>query len=324
MKRAVAVAVAAIVVAGIILTALPWGRPSLDAAENTIAMDEDGRIFLAENRGSRSYIVGVREDGSLSSLYSERNRSGERSSAITELCAGGDSLYFIRSSRGSAEGAYSGWELCRLDLKTGKAASVLTGNTALLSRVGSLAYSGGKVYLSGADEGGKPSVSREQAASGDLVYYGKQLAEKGVIQGFADGSYDPGSSLGWGELLKMAGTAVSAAVPEGTEGEHWAQKYLDAARSIGLAAGTDLPDAAEPLDRAVNKYELALILSRVSEKFLGEGMLDALNAGRRHKRLRRRSCAIQRRRRSMLCQGDSGVFRRRLVRRGETVSRGRP
>ncbi len=68
---------------------------------------------------------------------------------------------------------------------------MLTGNKALLSRVGSLAYAGGKVFLTGVDEGGKPSVSRGQAASDDLVYYGNLLAQKGVIQGFADGSYDP-------------------------------------------------------------------------------------------------------------------------------------
>lgn len=111
MKRAVAVAVAAFIAACIILTALPWGRLSMDAAENTVAMDEDGRIFLAENRGGRSYIYGVGEDGSLSFLYSEKNRAGGRSGAITQLCAGVDSLYYIRSLRNPAEGAYSGWEL---------------------------------------------------------------------------------------------------------------------------------------------------------------------------------------------------------------------
>lgn len=92
------------------------------------------------------------------------------------------------------------------------------------------------------------------------------LADKGVINGYPDGTYLPENSVTRGEFLKLI---MTASVGEKTfesvqsNNEHWAVKYANYARENGLLMrGT----STDNLDNGISRLEMAVILAKVSLK----------------------------------------------------------
>lgn len=86
-----------------------------------------------------------------------------------------------------------------------------------------------------------------------------RLAETGIVNGYPDGSFRPGSDVTWGEALKLILRA--AGFPEQTPAEaesgkpkpHWAQGYLDFAEASDYLAEGSVSD----LNAAITRNEMA-------------------------------------------------------------------
>ena len=113
-----------------------------------------------------------------------------------------------------------------------------------------------------------PSVSAYfDVKDGDWYYEAvTSLAEKGVMEGFEDDLFHPGMYVTAAEFLRLA--CLSAYPDFAVSGdEHWAYKYYKAALDTGAVCSGDI--SANQLGQRINRYNAALILSRVLE-MLGE------------------------------------------------------
>jgi hypothetical protein len=86
------------------------------------------------------------------------------------------------------------------------------------------------------------------------------LSEKGIVNGYPDGSFLPSGTVTYGEFIKMAciaqgGEALAAS------GSDWALPYYEAAVESLLFTEHDIPKAALP--RPIPRVHMALILSRI-------------------------------------------------------------
>ena len=90
------------------------------------------------------------------------------------------------------------------------------------------------------------------------------LANKGVINGYPDGTYLPENSVTRGEFLKLILTASvgnKAFESNSNSSEHWAMKYASYAEENDLLMmGTSIDN----LDDGISRLEMAVILARVS------------------------------------------------------------
>ena len=78
--------------------------------------------------------------------------------------------------------------------------------------------------------------------------YVSPLTYAGIMDGYEDGSFRPGSSVTAGEALKLILLAAGYPVQERT-GAHWASGYLDLAVSRGLISADDIRSLDEPVTR---------------------------------------------------------------------------
>ena len=87
--------------------------------------------------------------------------------------------------------------------------------------------------------------------------YVTQLSQKGVVNGYPDGTFRPDGIVTWGEALKLI--LLAARYPETPQiDDHWASGYLLMAMSYGF-----LPEGREyQLDRPITRLEVAQLAAR--------------------------------------------------------------
>jgi len=78
--------------------------------------------------------------------------------------------------------------------------------------------------------------------------YVTDLSERGVVNGYPDGTFRPGNSVTVGETLKLIMLAAGRA-PDEASGEHWADGYRSAAVAAGYIDGRAADDLDAPADR---------------------------------------------------------------------------
>lgn len=96
------------------------------------------------------------------------------------------------------------------------------------------------------------------------------LSERGLMDGFPDGSFYPGMHITAAEFLKLTGLSSypDYIAPEDESDEYWATRYYEAALDMGAVSSADISE--NQLVQRINRYNAALIISHVLEKVLGE------------------------------------------------------
>lgn len=120
-----------------------------------------------------------------------------------------------------------------------------------------------------------------------------QAAEKGIVNGFNDGSFLPDRVITRGEFVKLAATAMHLPIASVNAGEAWYQPYIDAVQKAGilqigdLQQGWDLPVTRQEIAavalRAVSpdlqKANTALAPNFVMSGAVNKGILQGLSGG---------------------------------------------
>jgi len=106
-------------------------------------------------------------------------------------------------------------------------------------------------------------------ASGDWYYSDvMSLYQAGIVNGFGDGSFKPGSTVTTGQALKMVLLAAGYAEPE-TVASHWARGYLNLALSEGILARGEITDLDVNISRGLvaKVAAKALNVTRTSDSY---------------------------------------------------------
>ncbi len=128
----------------------------------------------------------------------------------------------------------------------------------------SMLFSSAYAYTDGVDF---PDVNQGDWF-GDWVY---NLAGRGAIAGYPDGTFGPNKSITRGEFIKIAiSTVENGSFYVADEGEHWAMGMLRYANEEGIVLKHEIPSTRAGLDQPINRYEMARIMIRINEKLQGE------------------------------------------------------
>lgn len=94
------------------------------------------------------------------------------------------------------------------------------------------------------------------------------LVDKGIVNGYPDGTYRPDKTITRGEFFKLAATALRGTdevefVKEIFEGQHWAMPYV-----FGMQSENSVMDGApyEGLDDPITRREMAIVLGKATIK----------------------------------------------------------
>lgn len=104
--------------------------------------------------------------------------------------------------------------------------------------------------------------------------YVTQCATYGIIDGYPDGTFRPDETLKCGEFLKLL--ASIAELPALTQAEvHWADPYWKVLNDAGVLWGTDIQKTKADLDRAVTRYEMAVLIRNLCFNVFGENTVKS-------------------------------------------------
>jgi len=162
MRKPIALAASIIIIALALLAVNAWYLPDLNLVESSVALKDDGTVYLAENDGFTSCIFSVDHSASVRSVYWERSLKSVERSAVTQLVYGNDAVYFIREVIKTSDGSFGRWELLKLDPSLLDAQTLYTGSAADLPVSGGISVDGSTLYLT--------SVSSAGAAAAAAVY----------------------------------------------------------------------------------------------------------------------------------------------------------
>ena len=96
------------------------------------------------------------------------------------------------------------------------------------------------------------------------------LSERGLMDGFPDGSFYPGMRITAAEFLKLIclSSWPEDVDPEDEWDDYWGTKYYKAALDMGALSATDISE--NQLVQRINRYNAALIISNVLDRVLDE------------------------------------------------------
>lgn len=122
-----------------------------------------------------------------------------------------------------------------------------------------------KIVIEGITEGAVPEATENCFSDVDKsVWYAKYVCEaktKGIISGYSDGTFRPGTTINLAEALKVIVKAYGIEVDQVIEGEPWYQVYLNA------MGGTHyIPTSLIYLNQDLKRAEMAEMIWRVLEK----------------------------------------------------------
>ncbi|CAH1221596.1 hypothetical protein PAECIP111893_04738 [Paenibacillus plantiphilus] len=91
------------------------------------------------------------------------------------------------------------------------------------------------------------------------------LVQRGIVNGFSDGTFKPNQTVTRAELIKMAVTALKLDVSERKEGQSWYVPYVEAAKTAGVYTTKDF---AAGWDKPITRLETARIAVRAVDRSL--------------------------------------------------------
>jgi hypothetical protein len=95
------------------------------------------------------------------------------------------------------------------------------------------------------------------------------LIEKGGVNGYPDGTFQPDGTITNAEFLKIAYlSATGETMPEAKAGEHWATALFSEAEKKGIVTSGEMPSTA--LSILITRYQMARIMIRLTENVLKE------------------------------------------------------
>ena len=102
------------------------------------------------------------------------------------------------------------------------------------------------------------AISFSDVPAGEWYHpYITQLSEKGIVNGYEDGTFRPDGTVTWGEALKLILRAAGQAEQPATE-LHWAGGYLNLSLQWGI-----LPVGPQyDLDAPITRQQVAQIAAR--------------------------------------------------------------
>lgn len=99
--------------------------------------------------------------------------------------------------------------------------------------------------------------------------YIEYLINKGAVSRYPDGTFKPDNTITKAEFLKIAlTTAQGGKFTQAQEGEHWAAGVFEDAYSKAIVTELAMPE--ETWNEPINRYEMAMIMVRITENILKE------------------------------------------------------
>lgn len=84
--------------------------------------------------------------------------------------------------------------------------------------------------------------------------------EKGIVNGFEDGTFRPTGYLRRSEFIKMLATSASLSYKSELPGKHWAEQYWAMLSENGVLEGLDIPCTFDALQAKTTRYEMAVMI----------------------------------------------------------------
>ena len=94
--------------------------------------------------------------------------------------------------------------------------------------------------------------------------------EKGIVNGFEDGTFRPTGYLRRSEFIKMLATSASLSYKSELPGKHWAEQYWAMLSENGVLEGLDIPCTFDALQAKTTRYEMAVMIRNFLAKVRGE------------------------------------------------------
>ena len=95
-------------------------------------------------------------------------------------------------------------------------------------------------------------------------------AEKGIVNGFEDGTFRPTGYLRRSEFIKMLAASASLSYKSELPGKHWAEQYWAMLSENGVLEGLDIPCTFDALQKNITRYEMAVMIRNFLAKVRGE------------------------------------------------------
>ena len=105
--------------------------------------------------------------------------------------------------------------------------------------------------------------------------------EKGIVNGFEDGTFRPTGYLRRSEFIKMLATSASLTYKSELPGKHWAEEYWAMLSENGVLEGLDIPCTFDALQAKTTRYEMAVMIRNFLAKVRGETEAVTNGAARR-------------------------------------------
>ena len=106
-------------------------------------------------------------------------------------------------------------------------------------------------------------------------------AEKGIVNGFEDGTFRPTGYLRRSEFIKMLAASAPLSYKSELPGRHWAEQYWAMLSENGVLEGLDIPCTFDALQKKTTRYEMAVMIRNFLAKVRGETEAVTNGAARR-------------------------------------------
>jgi hypothetical protein len=88
------------------------------------------------------------------------------------------------------------------------------------------------------------------------------MMEKGIIEGFPDGSFKPNKAVTYGEFIKMLVSSMGYTnLPAPEAGKHWAYPYYEKAVELKLFMGSEIESDKYQMDREIPREMMAYMIA---------------------------------------------------------------
>ncbi|GEM_PF-2913720 len=86
------------------------------------------------------------------------------------------------------------------------------------------------------------------------------MSEKGIINGYPDGTFKPSNTVTYGEFIKMMIASMGYNLPNAESGKHWAYNYYETATGLQLFSYAKIPTSM--LDKEIPRGMMAYLISQ--------------------------------------------------------------